>query len=91
MLQTKMTEILGIKYPIQCGTMQNISTAELVAPVANAGGFCCLPAATFQTKQDFMDEVKKTKDMTDQPFGVNVGLFPEMTQTVSAEERIETR
>ena len=88
MLQTKMTEILGIKYPIQCGTMQNISTAELVAPVANAGGFCCLPAATYQDKQSFMDEVKKTKDMTDKPFGVNVGLFPEMTATVTAEERI---
>lgn len=89
MLQTKMTEILGVKYPIQCGTMQNITRAELVAPVANAGGFCCLPAATFQTKEEFMDEVKKTKDMTDQPFGVNVGLFPEMTTTVTAEERID--
>jgi nitronate monooxygenase len=88
MLQTKMTEILGVKYPIQCGTMQGITLAELVAPVANAGGFCCLPAATFQTKEEFMDEVKKTKDMTDQPFGVNVGLFPEMTTTVTAEERI---
>ena len=53
MLQTKMTEILGIKYPIQCGTMQAISMAELVAPVANAGGFCCLPAAAFQDKQAF--------------------------------------
>lgn len=89
MLQTKMTEILGVKYPIQCGTMMNISTAELVAPVANAGGFCCLPAATYQDKESFMDEVKKTKDMTDQPFGVNVGLFPEMTTTVTAEERID--
>ena len=89
MLQTKMTEILGVKYPIQCGTMQNISTSELVAPVANAGGFCCLPAATYQDKESFMDEVKKTKDMTDQPFGVNVGLFPEMTTTVTAEERID--
>ena len=88
MLQTKMTEILGVKYPIQCGTMQNISTAELVAPVANAGGFCCLPAATYQDKESFMNEVKKTQDMTDQPFGVNVGLFPEMTATVTAEERI---
>ncbi len=89
MLQTKMTEILGVKYPIQCGTMQAISTSELVAPVANAGGFCCLPAATYQDKESFMDEVKKTKDMTDQPFGVNVGLFPEMTTTVTAEERID--
>ena len=89
MLQTKMTEILGIKYPIQCGTMQSISRAELVAPVANAGGLCCLPAATFPTKEEFMDEVKKTRDMTDKPFGVNVGLFPEMVVTATAEERIE--
>ena len=88
MLQTKMTEILGIKYPIQCGTMQGISLASLVAPVANAGGFCCLPAAAFQSKESFLDEVKKTRDMTDKPFGVNVGLFPEMTTTVTAEERI---
>ncbi|MEW6184989.1 MAG: nitronate monooxygenase, partial [Thermodesulfobacteriota bacterium] len=88
MLQTKMTEILGVKYPIQCGTMQGITTADLVAPVANAGGFCCIPAAMFQTKQDFMDEIKKARDLTDKPFGVNVGLFPEMTTTVTAEERI---
>ncbi|MFC1823604.1 NAD(P)H-dependent flavin oxidoreductase [Thermodesulfobacteriota bacterium] len=89
MLQTKMTEILGIKYPIQCGSLNRISTAELVAPVANAGGFCCLPAATYETKQTFMDEIKKTKDMTDKPFGINVGLFPEMMAVVSAEQRIE--
>ena len=89
MLHTKMTEILGIQYPIQCGTMQGITTAELVAPVANAGCFCCLPCATFATKEDFMAEVKKTKDMTDKPFGVNVGLFPSMVQTASAEERID--
>lgn len=88
MLHTKMTEILSVKYPIQCGTMQGITSAELVAPVANAGGFCCIPAAMFQTKQNFMDEVNKTRVLTDKPFGVNVGLFPEMTTTVSAEERI---
>jgi len=89
MLQTRVTEILGIKYPIQCGTMQGITTSELVAPVANAGGLCCIPAAMFQTKEAFMEEVKKTQDMTDQPFGVNVGLFPEMVVTATAEERID--
>jgi len=84
-----MTEILGIKYPIQCGTMQGITTSELVAPVANAGGLCCIPAAMFPTKDAFMEEVKKTQDLTDQPFGVNVGLFPEMVVTATAEERID--
>jgi hypothetical protein len=43
----------------------------------------------FKTKQTFMDEVNKTRDLTDKPFGVNVGLFPEMTTTVSAEGRID--
>ena len=89
MLKTRMTEILGIKYPIQCGTMQRITTSELVAPVANAGGLCCIPAAMFQTQEAFMEEIKKTRDKTDQPFGVNVGLFPEMTTTVTAQERID--
>jgi len=69
--------------------MQGITTAELVAPVANAGGLCCIPAAMFPEKDKFMDEVKKTQDMTDQPFGVNVGLFPEMVVTATAEERID--
>jgi len=89
MLQTKITEKLGIKYPIQCGTMQNITTSELVGPVANAGALCCIPSATYQTKEAFMEEVKKTKDLTDKPFGVNVGLFPSMVQTAGAEERID--
>jgi NADH:quinone reductase (non-electrogenic) len=79
MLKTRMTEILGIKYPIQCGTMMRITTAELVAPVANAGGFCCLPAAAFPTSKELKDEIKKTQDLTNQPFGVNVSLFPALT------------
>jgi nitronate monooxygenase len=90
MLETKMTEILGIKYPIQCGTMQFLSQPELVSAVANAGGLACLPAATFPSKEELVDAINKTKDMTDQPFGVNVSLFPallpkppeEMIQTV---------
>ena len=90
MLQTRMTELLGIEYPIQCGTMQFLSQPELVSAVANAGGLACLPAATFPSKEELVDAIKKTKDMTDKPFGVNVSLFPallpkppeEMIQTV---------
>lgn len=89
MLKTRLTELLGIKYPIQCGTMQGITRAEFVAAVANAGGFSCIPAAMFTTKEDLTNEIKKAQDLTDKPFGVNVGLFPEMTVTVTAEERIE--
>ena len=88
MLKTRLTELLGIEYPIQCGTMQGLTRAEVVAAVGNAGGFSCIPAAMFTKKEDLLDEIKKAFDLTDKPFGVNVGLFPEMVVTVSAEERI---
>jgi len=58
--------------------MQAITRAELVAAVANAGCFSCIPAATFGTPEELKDEIEKTKDLTDKPFGVNVSLFPGM-------------
>ena len=44
MFRTRMTELFGIEYPIQCGTMQALSRAGLVAAVAEAGALACLPA-----------------------------------------------
>lgn len=76
MFKTRFTELLGVEYPIQCGTMMNISDAEFVAACANAGIFSCLVSAMFPTKQELVDEIKKLKDMTDKPFGVNLSLFP---------------
>jgi NADH:quinone reductase (non-electrogenic) len=85
MLETRLTKLFNIKYPIQCGTMHGITLAELVAAVANAGGLCCISAAWFETRENFFDEIKKTRDLTDQPFGVNVGLFPAMRDLDPAE------
>ena len=89
MLETKMTEMLGVKYPIQCGTMHGLTTAEVVAPVAEAGCFCCLPASYYESKEELLEEVEKVRDRTDQPFGINVALFPELNPTFTAEERID--
>ena len=89
MFKTRMTELFGIKYPIQCGTMQALSRAELVAAVANAGALACIPAATFPTREELLDEVKKCQDMTDKPFGINVSLFPAL-MPVPPEELIQT-
>jgi len=79
MLKTRMTELLGIEHPVQCGSMQWLSRAELVAAVANAGGFACLVAATMGSPEALAEEILKTKDLTDRPFGVNVSLFPTLT------------
>jgi len=88
MFETRMTKLLGVKYPIQCGTMLGVTTAPLVAAVANAGGLCCLPAAFYPTKEALVDEIKRVQDQTDQPFGVNVGLFPSM-RDLAPEDRIK--
>jgi NAD(P)H-dependent flavin oxidoreductase YrpB (nitropropane dioxygenase family) len=50
MLQTKITRMLGIKYPIIGGTMMSISKADFVAAISNAGGLGILASAIYQTK-----------------------------------------
>lgn len=89
MLKTRMTELLDIDYPIQCGTMQWISRAELVAAVANAGGLACLAAAIFETPQELTKEIRRTRELTDRPFGVGVGFWPTLTSR-DLEETFQT-
>jgi len=48
MFQTKITELLGIKYPIVVGTMMHLARAEMVAAASNAGALGVLSSATFQ-------------------------------------------
>jgi len=76
MFQTRVTQILGIKYPIIQGAMQWLSRAELVAAVSNAGGLGVMAALTFPTVKELRQEIKKTKGMTSKPFAVNVTLIP---------------
>jgi len=76
MFKTKVTEMLGIKYPIICGGMNLITGAEFVASVSNAGGFGTITSAHLETPKALRDEIRKTKSLTDKPFGVNISMFP---------------
>jgi len=76
MFKTRVTEMLGIEYPIIAGPMGNISLAGLVSAVSNAGGLGILVATTHPTPKELREEIKKTKSMTDKPFGVNITLLP---------------
>ncbi|MGQ9824733.1 MAG: NAD(P)H-dependent flavin oxidoreductase [Desulfotomaculales bacterium] len=78
-IKTRITEMLGIRYPIIQGGMQWISRAELAAAVSNAGGLGIISAATHKTKKDLQNEIRKTRELTDRPFGVNISMLPEMT------------
>jgi len=78
MFKTKITEMFGIKYPIVVGTMMHLSRAEMVAAVSNAGALGVVASAIFQTKEEFRQEIRKLKGLTDKPFAVNLNLFPAM-------------
>jgi len=75
MLETRITKLFGIKYPILCGGMFWVGRAELIAAVANAGGLGFLTAATYPTIDELKADIRKAKDLTDKPIGLNINLF----------------
>ncbi len=84
-IKTRVTEILRVKYPLIMGTMGYQSNAEFVAAAANAGIFGCLSSIMSPTSQALREEIRKTRSLTDKPFGVNINLFP-MISPVPIEE-----
>jgi enoyl-[acyl-carrier protein] reductase II len=72
-MKNRLTEMLGIEYPIIQGGMIDISLSGLASAVSNAGGL-----GTLGQRIDinlWHDEIKKTKDLTANPFAVNLGLY----------------
>ena len=88
MFKTRITELLGIEYPIVQGGMVHLSRAELVAAVSNAGGLGIITSADHATKEGLRDELRRTKSLTDKPFGVNINLSP-AARPVDTEEYID--
>lgn len=86
MFKTRITELFGIKYPIIAGGMQTLSRAELVAAVGEAGGIGFITASTFEDVEDLRKEIRKTRELTDKPFGVNINLFPSSRPTFTEEK-----
>lgn len=75
-MKTRITELLGIRYPIVQGGMQNVGFAELAAAVSNAGGLGIITALTQPTPEDLNKEIRRCKEMTDKPFGINLTILP---------------
>ena len=76
MFKTRITDLFKIPYPILGGTMNDLSFAPLVAAISNAGALGILASANFKKTHLLRDEIRKTKDLTDKPFAVNINLFP---------------
>jgi NAD(P)H-dependent flavin oxidoreductase YrpB (nitropropane dioxygenase family) len=86
-LRTRFTELFGVEHPIVQGGMQWVGRAELVAAVANAGALGFLTALTQPTPEALAEEIRRTRELTDRPFGVNLTILPAITPPPYAEYR----
>jgi nitronate monooxygenase len=71
-MKTRITEMLGIEYPIICGGMMRVGTAELAAAASNAGALGVMTALTQPTPEGLKAEIEKCRSLTDKPFAVNL-------------------
>lgn len=91
MITTKICEILGIKYPIIQGGMAYVATAELAAAVSNAGALGIIGTGMMNA-EEVRKEIRRTKELTSKPFGVNVLLLnPQVKEImeVIVEEKVK--
>jgi len=71
---TRVTDLLGCRYPIIEGSFGGFGTSDLAGPVSAAGGFGLITAGTLRTPERLRKDIQKLKSMTDQPFGVNLSV-----------------
>jgi enoyl-[acyl-carrier protein] reductase II len=70
-VRTRVSELLGVDYPIVQAPMGYIARAQLASAVSNAGALGIIETSSGQLDQ-VRDEIKKMRDLTDKPFGVNI-------------------
>jgi NADH:quinone reductase (non-electrogenic) len=87
MIRTRLTDLLEIDHPIVQGGMQWVGRAGLVAAVANAGALGFITALTQPTPEDLEKEIRRCRELTDRPFGVNLTILPTLKPPPYAEYR----
>lgn len=90
-MDTRITELLGIEYPIIQGGMAWVAEYHLAAAVSNAGGLGLIGAASAPAEV-VREQIRNCKALTDKPFGVNVMLLnpnAEEVAQVIAEEGVK--
>ncbi len=82
MLKTAVCDLFGIKHPVIQGGMAHIGTAELVSAVSNAGGLGIIGAGFYEP--DWVrDQIRRTREQTSSPFGINIQLKSPHTEQVT--------
>jgi NADH:quinone reductase (non-electrogenic) len=78
-MKTRITELFGIEHPIIQGGMHYVGFAEMAAAVSNAGGLGIITGLTQRTPENLTKEIRRCKEMTNKPFGVNLTFLPAIT------------
>jgi len=78
-MKTRITELLGVEYPIVQGGMMWVGTADLASAVSNAGGFGIVTALNQPTPEALTEEIARCRELTDKPFGVNLTILPSIS------------
>jgi enoyl-[acyl-carrier protein] reductase II len=83
---TPLCDRLKIKYPVFQAGMGFVAKADLAAAVSNAGGLGCIGSGAMSS-HELLEEIRKCRDLTDQPFAVDI-LFAEVKADPNAQEVI---
>lgn len=73
-MKTRITEMLGIEYPLVCPGMTYVADANLIAATSNAGGLGIM-AIGHLTPEETLREIRKVKSLTNKPFGIGCALI----------------
>ncbi len=78
-MKTRITELFGIEHPIIQGGMHYVGFAEMAAAVSNAGGLGIITGLTQKTPEGLAREIRRCREMTGKPRGVNLTFLPAVT------------
>ncbi|MBY0329716.1 MAG: nitronate monooxygenase [Acetobacteraceae bacterium] len=70
-IETRVTRLLGIRYPIVQGGLARVAFADLAAAVSNAGGLGQIAVAGLDGPEGLRAEIRRCRSLTDKPFAVN--------------------
>jgi NAD(P)H-dependent flavin oxidoreductase YrpB (nitropropane dioxygenase family) len=98
-MKTRITELFNIRHPIIQGGMHYVGFARLAAAVSNAGGLGVITGLTLGSPERLAREIGLCRQMTDQPFGVNLTFlpavkppdYPGLVQAIVAASELDTR
>ncbi|MCL6442446.1 MAG: nitronate monooxygenase [Alicyclobacillus sp.] len=90
-LNTRLTELLNIEVPIVQGGLANLAYHQLAAAVSNAGGLGQITATSLPGPEELREEIRKTRQLTDRPFGVNIAISQHKSVDAFVEVLVEER